>query len=153
INDFNNSFNEAVARLNNPDCAKLFGGLNAAQTALYGAKYGYTDLGTPKYDPDTGKVKVTGAATNNAVNPPSVYINKYGPFRNTTLNVITPGGVKSPTVDYGTGLRGAHFGALILLHELGHLTKVFQPDAGNEQLNNSYTDQVLKACFKEVKKK
>jgi RHS repeat-associated protein len=153
INDFNNSFNEAVARLNDSDCAKLFGGLNAAQTALYGAKYSYADLGAPKYDSDTGKTKVTGAATNNALTPPSVYINKYGPFRNTTLNVITPGGIKSPTMDHGTGLRGAQFGALILLHELGHLTKVFQPDANNEQLNQSYTDQVLKACFKEIKKK
>lgn len=52
------------------------------------------------------------------------------------------------TVDFGTGLSGAQFGSLLLLHELGHLTGVFKPDAGNGQLNRSYTQQVQDACFK-----
>jgi hypothetical protein len=152
-NDFNNAFKEAETRLDDPDCAKLFGGKSAALTALYGANYGYAKLGAPTYDPNSGKVEVTGAATIDTLTPPRVYINTSGPFRNTNMLVLTPSGVQSKTVDFGTGLRGAQFGALILLHELGHLTKVFQPDASNSQFNQSQTDQVLKACFKETKKK
>ena len=37
INDFNKAFQEAVSRLDNDDCAKLFGGKEAALKALYGA--------------------------------------------------------------------------------------------------------------------
>ena len=148
INDFTNAFKDAVSRLDNEDCAKLFGGKDAALKALFGANYAYRDLGNRKYDADTQTVKVVGAATYSNTNPPSVYINTYGPFRNTTLLVMTPSGAKSITVDFGTRLGGAQFGALLLLHELGHLTGVFKPDAGNDQLNRSYTQQVQDACFK-----
>lgn len=116
--------------------------------ALYGASYSYRDLGNRTYDNDTQTVKVVGAATYTNTNPQSVYINTYGPFRNTTQLVTTPSGVKSMTVDFGTGFSGAQFGSLLLLHELGHLTGVFKPDAGNDQLNRSYTQQVQDACFK-----
>ncbi|MCP9496801.1 MAG: hypothetical protein MSG64_20380 [Pyrinomonadaceae bacterium MAG19_C2-C3] len=51
------------------------------------------------------------------------------------------------TLDFGTGLRGADFGALLLLHELGHAVGIFGPDAGNQKLNKKYTDQVIKNCF------
>lgn len=148
IKDFTNAFNEAVSRLDDPDCAILFGGKTAALSALYGASYSYRNLGRPSYNSATQSIRVTGAATNSNTNPPSVYINTNGPFRNTTLFVSTPTGVQSRTLDFRTGLRGEQFGALLLLHELGHLTKVFRADAGNDQLNLSYTQQVQKACFK-----
>jgi hypothetical protein len=148
IKDFNNAFADAVSRLSDEDCAKLFGGKEAALKALLGANYSYRDLGTAKYDADTQAVKVIGAATISSTNPPEVCINSSGPFRNTTLLVVTSSGVQSRTVDFGTGLRGAQFGALLLLHELGHLTGIFKPDAGNDQLNRSYTQQVQDAYFK-----
>jgi hypothetical protein len=113
-----------------------------------GAHYYYRDLGNRKYDGDSRTVKVVGAATFSNTNPASVYINTFGPFRNTSLLVMTPSGAKTMTVDFGTGLGGSKFGALLLLHELGHLTGVFKADAGNDQLNRSYTQQVQDACFK-----
>jgi RHS repeat-associated protein len=147
IKSFNKAFAEAVSRLSDDDCAELFGGKDAALKALSGANYSYRDLGAAKYDGESKTIKVTGAATITSTNPPSVYINSSGPFRNTNLLVITPSGVESRTVDFGTGLRGAQFGALLLLHELGHLTGSFEPDAGNYSLNRSYTQQVQDACF------
>lgn len=82
-----------MSRLSDEDCAKLFGGEEAALKALSGANYSYRDLSTAKYDAETQSVKVTGAATISSTNPPGVYINSSGPFRNTTLLVVTPGGV------------------------------------------------------------
>jgi hypothetical protein len=52
------------------------------------------------------------------------------------------------TLDFGTGLRGAGFDALLLLHELGHQVGVFGSDVDNPKLNRSYTQQVLDACFR-----
>ncbi len=49
--------------------------------------------------------------------------------------------------DFNSGLTGAKFGALLLLHELGHQTGIFGSDAGNQELNQQYTDRVRKACF------
>lgn len=63
IRDFNNAFNETVSRLDDADCAKLFGGKEAALKALYGASYSYRDLGPRTYDAATQGVKVVGAAT------------------------------------------------------------------------------------------
>jgi hypothetical protein len=148
IKVFTNAFNKAVSLLDNEACAKLFGGKDAALKALYGASYSYRDLGVPIYNPDTQTVKVTGAATLSNTNPPSVYLNTNGPFSNTTLLVMTPSGVQSKTVDFKTGMRGAEFGALLLLHELGHLVGIFKADASNAELNRQYTQQVQDACFK-----
>jgi hypothetical protein len=148
IKDFQNAFEEALSRLINDDCAKLFGGKEAAYKALFGARYGYRNLGGPKYNSNTGGATAVGAATFSNTRPQSVDINTYGPFRNTTLLVSTPSGVQSMTVDFGTRLTGKQFAALLLLHELGHLVGIFGPDAGNDALNRQYTQQVQNACFK-----
>ncbi|MBI3427145.1 MAG: hypothetical protein HY011_29805 [Acidobacteria bacterium] len=147
IKDFNNAIAEATSRLNSDDCAKLFGGKDAALGALYGARYSYQDLSQATQDPNTGAVSAVGAATYRNTNPPAVYINNYGPFRNTSVLVRGSSGVKSHTFDFGTGLRGAQFGALLLLHELGHLVGIFGSDAGDSKLNRGYTQQVQDACF------
>ena len=115
--------------------------------ALYGASYSYQDLDHATKDPATGAVNAVGAATNSATKPSSVYINNYGPFRNTTVLV----GTESHTFDFGTKLRGANFGALLLLHELGHLVGIFGPDAKDPRKNLGYTQQVLEACFPKKK--
>ena len=129
----------------------MFGGKDAALKALRGANYSYQDLEQATKDPNTGAISAVGAAINSATKPPSVYINNYGPFRNTTVLVRTSSRVESHTFDFGTGLRGAQFGALLLLHELGHLVGIFGPDAKNSQLNRSYTQQVQDACFPKKK--
>ena len=151
IRDFGSAFGETVDRLDNPDCANLFGGKEAALKALFGATYSYRDLGAAKYDPETQAVSVIGAATESKTNPPSVYINSSGPFRNTSILVFTSSGAQHRTLDFETGLRGAQFGALLLLHELGHLTGVFKADAHDAKLNREYTQKVQDACFAKKK--
>ena len=85
----------------------MFGGRDAALKALNGARYSYQDLDHATKDPNTGTVSAVGAAANSATNPPSVYINNYGPFRNTTVLVRTSSRVESYTFYFGTQLRGA----------------------------------------------
>jgi hypothetical protein len=137
---------EAEKRLDDPDCAALFGGKEKALAALRAARFSYQNLGAARVNPDDS-INVVGAATATNTNPPSVYINSYGPFKNQTILVITPSGVKSQTFDFGSGLRGNDFRALILLHELGHLVGIFGPDANNQALNQEYTNRVKAACF------
>jgi len=61
--------------------------------------------------------------------------------------MLVPGTSGFKTLDFNSGLTGARFGALLLLHELGHQTELFGADAGNPSLNREYTDRVLRACF------
>lgn len=129
-------------RLDKEKCANLFGGKEKALATINGAEYRFLSLGAAKLDSNTGDVRVIGAATNSAT---SVFVNTQGPFLN--QNMFVPGaGLK--TLDFGTGLRGASFDALLLLHELGHQVGIFGSDANDPKLNRSYTQQVLDACFK-----
>ncbi|NOT61847.1 MAG: hypothetical protein HOP19_16660 [Acidobacteria bacterium] len=143
---FNEALNEAIKRLSNKKnqkCAALFGGQEAAIATLQNTEYRVLTLpgGGPKLDPKTGNYSVTGAQTNG---PNSVFINDKGPFFDQRLP-LPEGGFK--IIDMGTGRRGRDFGALLLLHELGHQTGVFLSDSGDSKLNRSQTDKVLKACF------
>lgn len=52
--------------------------------------------------------------------------------------------------DFGTGLTGADWGSLLLLHEVGHLTGVFGLDSSEATLNRNHTQAVLDNCFKPV---
>ncbi len=61
--------------------------------------------------------------------------------------MFVPGKSGLQILDMGTGLSGTKFGALLLLHELGHQVGIFGKDAGNEKVNRGYTQQVLDACF------
>lgn len=53
------------------------------------------------------------------------------------------------TFDFGTGLRGSNLGAIILLHELGHLTGKWGKDSGlgDKATNLEHTLDVHKKCF------
>ncbi|HEU4386304.1 MAG TPA: hypothetical protein VFV34_00805, partial [Blastocatellia bacterium] len=145
IKDFNERFDAALKRLEDPnsDCAKLFGGKDKAINALQNASYSYQNLGMGKVDQD-GRLHVTGAATFGN----TVFINTFGPFRNPTILVQTVSGVRPQTANQGLN-NPVDVGALILLHELGHLLGIFKPDANNSELNQAQTQQVIDACFKE----
>jgi RHS repeat-associated protein len=94
---------------------------------------------------------VTGAGT--LPDHKTVLINAQGPFISQQQMVSVPGGRRMETFDFGTGLRGVQFQALILLHELGHQTGVFRlHDASLPQLNLFYTRSVMEMCFPEVKR-
>lgn len=57
--------------------------------------------------------------------------------------------IDSAGVDWGkaTGLTGTKFQAFVLLHELGHLTGVFEPDSASQSKNYENSDKVLDKCF------
>ena len=145
VKDFLKGLQEAEKRLQKADCAKLFGKLAAdLVTMLENTEYQVLAFknGAPKYDSATGETTVTGAQTNS---PTSVFINEKGPFFNNRMFVIGKSGLQ--TLDANSGLHGKEFSALLLLHELGHQTGIFGSDAGNQKLNDQYTQQVRKACF------
>jgi hypothetical protein len=142
IKAFNKALEELKKRLDKEKCAAFFGGKDKALATINGAEYRFLPLGEPKVDRNTGEVSVVGAATNSAT---SVFVNTQGPFLN--QNMFVPGaGLK--TLDFHSGLRGASFDALILLHELGHQLGIFGPDKDKPDLNRKYTQQVLDACFR-----
>ena len=143
IKDFLKALEEAKKRLKKkPNCATLFGKSSADLIKMLdNTEYRVLNLGSPQLDSNTGDVSVTGAQTNDAA---SVWINEKGPFFH--QNLFIPGKGLT-TLDFKTGFRGKKFGSLLLLHELGHQAGVFGPDAGNQKLNQQYTDAVKKACF------
>jgi RHS repeat-associated protein len=139
--DFNQALAEAEHRIfSKKSCADLFGGVGAI-VALESTEYRVLPLGAPSLNQQTGQYGVTGAQTNSST---SVFINSQGPFFNTIINIP---GVGNRTFDFGTGLSGAEFGALLLLHELGHQIGIFRSDRNDSALNRSYTQQVQDACF------
>jgi hypothetical protein len=144
VKAFNAAWLKAHDRLaTKPNCLDFFG--QTAIAAFSATLYSFQALGAPTVD-QNGKVQVTGAATFRGEDggPSTVFINTQGPFLNQTMFVPGKG---MTTLDFGTGLRGADFGALILLHELGHVVGKFGPDAKNPDLNRQYTQDVLKNCF------
>ncbi len=145
VKDFQKALTEAEKRLQKADCAKLFG-KSAADliNMLENTEYRVITLpgGGPTYDSNTDEVNVVAAQTNSST---SVFINDKGPFFNNQMFV--PGKSGLTILDFNSGLRGSQFGALLLLHELGHQTGIFGSDAGNQKLNREYTRRVQKACF------
>ena len=143
LKPFRAAFLNAIGRLRAPQCGAFYG--EGAQGRLEGASYRFMGLGKPHLNAQ-GLVTVVGASTFADGPPPAmVFINAEGPFLYQSMLVAGKSGFQ--TVDMGTGLRGADFGALILLHELGHVVGKFGPDAADSALNRSYTDLVLKNCF------
>ncbi len=136
------AISNADKRLERPRCSKLFGGIDIARPALHNANYRFYDLRGPRVAPGATKPSVVGAATIREANV--IALNSRGPFVQQTLFVP---GYGQQTFDGETGLRGSDFRALVLLHELGHLTTVFGPDAGNPALNQQYTNEVYRGCF------
>lgn len=144
VKDFNRAWEAAVSLLEKEKCADLFGGRGTAFAALSGATFRFLPLGGATVDENNIAHVIGAATTGNAV-----FINTQGPFRNTNILVQYPDGrVEFRTVDFNAGVpSGRQFAALLLLHELGHLTGVFQSDANNPELNRQQTQQVLDACF------
>jgi hypothetical protein len=142
IDAFRQAFENAKNRIvNNSRCAKLFGGRLEAIKALYNNHYGFNNMGGPSVV--NGSATVTGAATLPLTR--SVSINSQGPFMNQRLYVLAQR--RWVTFDFGTGLTGSDFRALILLHELGHVRGKFGADAADAALNRAHTQQVQDACF------
>lgn len=139
---FRAAFLNALNRLRAPKCAAFYG--DGAEAKFEGVEYRFTSLGKPRLN-DQGLPTVVGAATYADASPIMVIVNSDGPFLSQSMYV--PGKSGFQTIDMDTRLRGADFGALLLLHELGHVVGKFGPDAGNSQLNRSYTAQVQKNCF------
>lgn len=140
---FREAFLNASKRLKSPKCAAFYGEDGAAK--FESAEYRFVPMGAPHLNAE-GLPTVVGAATYADSTPASVMINSQGPFL--TQSMIVSGKSGFQTVDMGTHLRGADFGALLLLHELGHVVGKFGPDAHDSDLNRSYTESVLKACFR-----
>jgi len=142
VKGFLKALSEAEKRLQKSKCAALFG-LSSADLVkmLENTEYRVAS-GGPTYDSNTREVSVVAAQTNSST---SVFINDKGSFFNNQMFVLGKSGLQS--LDFNSGLRGAEFGALLLLHELGHQTGIFGSDAGNQKLNRQYTRQVQKACF------
>jgi hypothetical protein len=111
---------------------------------LSATSYRVIDLGPPKKN-EAGTYGQTGAAT---VGPTDVFINSSGFFFD--QNIYNPETQNFGYYDLGTGLKGFDWAALLLLHELGHQTKVFEPDADNSKLNTSQTQRILDNCFTAV---
>jgi hypothetical protein len=140
--DFERAYRAAFDRLGRRSCADFFGGRDAAGRVLGATEYRVLALGRPRVNPQTGDVSVVGAQTNGA---DSVFVNSQGPFFNNQM--VVPGRSGVQALDFGSGLRGADFGALLLLHELGHQVGLFGRDAHDPDLNQRYTRAVLNACF------
>ena len=140
---FREAFLNASNRLRAPKCAAFYG--DGAVAKFEGAEYRFVPMGAPTLNAE-GLPRVVGAATYAETSPASVMINSQGPFMNQMMLVNGKSGFQK--VDMGTNLRGADFGALLLLHELGHVVGKFGPDAHDSDLNRSYTESVLKNCFR-----
>jgi hypothetical protein len=83
-----------------------------------------------------------GAQTNS---PTSVFINPNSSYFNQTVYGM-PGQDPFYYADFGTGLTGVAYQALILLHELGHQTGQLGADT-NSAINRSNTQAILDNCF------
>lgn len=141
---FNAGFAEAIKRLQDVNCRKLYckSKLDPGQ-ALKDTHYRFLPFTN---DP------TAGAATNP---DGSVFLNTNGPFFNnstdgngTTVFVPDPSPQISALVPTTFG-SSAQLGAFLLLHELGHELGIFPPDT-NKSINGSNSRKVLEHCFKDA---
>jgi hypothetical protein len=142
VRPFQEAFAKAIQRLKNPKCAALYGAEGEGERQFRAVEYRYEKMGRPTLNSE-GLPRVVGASTH-AGTPASVFINSEGPF--IQQNVYVNG--RFQILDFETGLRGADFGGLLLLHELGHVVGIFGPDAKDSKLNRSYTQQVIDHCYR-----
>jgi hypothetical protein len=138
---------EKLASFNCGDA--LFGGSQGAISAIERTQWSFmTSIGN----------SYVGAATiQNAVDGDQqgiVRINASGPFvQRGTFQGPSQGG-RSNTRSGSTfhafnlmGLTQNEFRQAIILHELGHLLKIFGKDSANTSLNQSHTQNVIDNCF------
>ena len=98
-------------------------------------------MGKPKVALD-GSVRVVAALTLREFH--LILINSSGPFMHPTMSSTRIGGLG---VDFRFGLQPLDYRALVLLHELGHLTGKFKIDASDSELSATYTRLVRDHCF------
>ena len=150
ISAFNGGFAEALRRLNNSDCLKLFcdDGKKKKRNKSPKMLDPVDVLDHTEYHiyPFSGNSKA-GAQTNSTN---SVFINSNGPFFGDNSTIYIPN--DKPGI---TSLREVPFGSLdemrafILLHELGHQVGIFPADLF-PFINGTHSLRVLEACFKDV---
>ncbi len=139
------AFNDALNRLLEPKCASIFGADDPAEpmAVLAAAAFRLVDLGDPKRSTtrDSDWYIIGAQALSSAQ---EIRLNTNGPFFNQKIWVQAAGLFLQ--VDTG-GLTQSSFGALLLLHELGHLMYVAGPDADNRARNTAWTSTVFDNCF------
>lgn len=118
-------------------CLGLFG--PGAVDALKSANYRLVPAGPPKQQASPGmKYALVNAMT--LREQKLIMINSEGVFMKPRMTLFG--------AHFNYGLRGnVEVRSFLLLHELGHLTARFQPDAHDAELGRKYSDLVLKACF------
>jgi hypothetical protein len=139
---FEKAYVNAWNRLARRTCGDALGSETKAKDVMSKAAWNFRDGPGPSVQ--RGEASVNGAITLSHLSPQRVYINANGPFLNPLM--IVPG-LSGPRNFSIGGLRGVENGAAIILHETGHLTHVFGPDAGNQQLIDQYSKTVLSSCF------
>jgi hypothetical protein len=140
---FNPAFEDAYDRLTgNETCCKFFG--PGAVDTLQRARWSFQALGRPIKLANGGYSSVGASTFPEGLG--AVFINSQGPFINPTHTlVLAPG---RPFVDLSGGMSDVDARALIILHELGHLTGMFGPDTGKfAYYNKFFTGLVRTNCF------
>ncbi len=125
---------EAQKRLSHRRCAQIFG--QNPDQILLSATFSFLSLGKPQRL-SNGKIQVVNAATIRENN--TIILNVDGAFWNTQMRF---GGVR-----FDAEMSGVQMRALMILHELGHLTGVFHHDGGDAFSSRMYTARVRENCF------
>ena len=138
VSQINADFAEALSRLNNSECKKLFCSKKS------NVDPGKT-LTSTQYEASAAIKNSTGAATM-AAN--LVYVSVNGPFFQPGLTVYIPSDNPQITTKIEVNFSSvADKRAFILLHELGHQVGVFSADLFG-WINGKHSLAVLDACFK-----
>ena len=148
VSAFNSGFAEALNRLKNPECRKLFceGQKKNKKNNQNLDPAGVLNHTEYRIIPFPGNSQA-GAVTNSTYN---VFLNSNGPFFGKEPTVYIPS--DRPGI---TSLRPVPFASLdqvrafILLHELGHQLLIFPPDQF-PFVNGMHSLRVLESCFKDV---
>jgi len=134
----------------NQTCADALGAEIGALDSLRNASWQFGDLGVPTIQ--TRGAVTSFSATHAATNPVtgSVTINSFGGFVNSDTYTAT--GQFSNLMGFPGDLNHDQVRALIILHEVGHLSGRFHKDAGpgvpaNASQNN--TNAVIQNCFRQ----
>ena len=141
---FDAAFANAYSRLTtNESCCKYFG--PDAVGTFQQAQYSFQKLAMPRLLPD-GSLDWVGAATFSGGSG-AIFINSQGPFINPSHLLYFRNGTPS-FMNVTGGMSDDDFRAMILLHELGHLTGMFKVDTGEFAWRNQiYTNAVKAHCF------
>jgi len=144
--EFSDALSDALGRLWKTKCAGLF---KADATAkLKSATFNYGAIPVDTSVSQNGLAPETWfAATNKEAN--TVTVNLIGHFFN--LIVAVGDGKaenwKAALGDLAAQLSDVDFRALVLLHELGHLTDTLGDDTKNPDLSDAFNKSILSDCF------